>query len=255
MLPSHGCPNHVRPGGVEGEEIPGVVHTIGAAASLEEFDERERGYRRVRVPPDALSFADAPEAEARVLTRDVEAGKCVVYMYIPLEASAGTPTEDFPICQTYLDTVMEGCIEMGGEAMAEQFVTTTSGWSDFFLDDTPTSRRPWLNRKHYVLVDAILERHAAHTRMHNRKHPEEFATEHLTALRGLWGAPVRNSRFCGRARELERLAEAMADSGRKGKDSGVGAETGITRLHVIGLGCVLLISVLLLFLLSCHTPS
>lgn len=47
----------------------------------------------------------------------------------------------------YLDTVMEGCIDLGGEAMAEQFVLTTSGWSDFFLDDTPTSRRPWLHRK------------------------------------------------------------------------------------------------------------
>lgn len=105
------------------------------------------------------------------------------------------------------------------------------------------------------MIDAILERHAAHTRMHNRKHPEEFATEHLTALRGLWGAPVRNSRFCGRVRELERLAEAMADAGhRKGKDGRAGAETGITHLHVIGLGWASLSDVVphMLSRPSCH---
>ena len=30
-------------GEAEGEAIPGVVHTIGAATTLEEFDQRERG--------------------------------------------------------------------------------------------------------------------------------------------------------------------------------------------------------------------
>ena len=65
----------------------------------------------MRVPAEALSFADAPEAEARVLARDVEAGKCIVYTYIPLEASANPPSEDFPICQTWVLLASLGCAE------------------------------------------------------------------------------------------------------------------------------------------------
>jgi len=56
---------------------------------------------------------------------------------------------DFPICQTYLDCVLNGCLEWGGEDVAEQFILSTGGWSEFFLNDSPLARRPWLHRKNH----------------------------------------------------------------------------------------------------------
>jgi hypothetical protein len=44
----------------------------------------------------------------------------------------------------YNDTValqvLNGCLEAGGEAMVEDFIRSTSGWSEFFLNDAPMAR-------------------------------------------------------------------------------------------------------------------
>lgn len=146
-----------------GGAISGVVHSTGSVGSLEEFDVREAGYRRVLIPPELLSFADAPEAERRGLRQAVDEGATSVYVYVPEPGSVRPASEDFPICQTYLDTVLEGCLEVGGPSMAEEFVVNTYDWSEFFLDDTPTSRRPWLHRKRYIEIDAVLEQYAERT--------------------------------------------------------------------------------------------
>ena len=41
---------------------------------------------------------------------------------------------------------MGGCLDVGGEDMATALLLGTSGWSEFFLNDVPMSRRPWLHR-------------------------------------------------------------------------------------------------------------
>ena len=43
------------------------------------------------------------------------------------------------------------------DAFAAEFVETTFGWSEYYLYDTPTSRRPWLNRPpQWKAIDELL---------------------------------------------------------------------------------------------------
>jgi hypothetical protein len=69
----------------------------------------------------------------------------------------------------------------GGTQMAADFVASTSNWSPYFLNDTPSSRRPWLFRKEYETIDRILRQNPA-THYADRRHPEEFATAYLIKM-------------------------------------------------------------------------
>eukprot|EP00041_Stephanoeca_diplocostata_P033480 m.1107732 g.1107732 ORF g.1107732 m.1107732 type:complete len:515 (+) comp24350_c0_seq20:171-1715(+) len=220
------------------QPINGVLHATGI--SLSDLDKRERGYKRVAIPPEYVrvvgsTSTDSSDTDVPLVARAIQDGSCTVYIYVPVGDNADLPCEDFPICQTYLDTVLEGCLEVGGRAMAEDFVRTTLGWSQYFLYDTPTSRRPWLHRPNYEVIDEILFQYAAITKVSDRKHPEEFAAEYLTSLRGLWGVPARNPRFCGRESEIAELDAAFVQGDQRRTGTG---GTGIQRLHVIGLGGV-----------------
>eukprot|EP00976_Prorocentrum_cordatum_P066396 1178295-Prorocentrum_minimum.AAC.2 len=46
-----------------------------------------------------------------------------IYVYIPIKYSK--PASDFPICQTYIDCCVVGCLDWGGEAAAEDFIVNT----------------------------------------------------------------------------------------------------------------------------------
>jgi hypothetical protein len=81
------------------------------------------------------------------------------------------------VCQTYVDVVVRGCLEWGGEELAREFLVTTEGWSRHYLNDAPLSRRPWLHRQQYRVIDRLLQESNAVTQFDKRKHPEEFAAQ------------------------------------------------------------------------------
>lgn len=217
----------------EGVRINGILHTANNLASI---DKRELGYRRVTVPLEQISLVGPVPGTGveSALAGLVGAEKdviCQVWVYVLEESNCSEAEADYPICQTYLDVVLEGCLEVGGQAMANDFIQSTSGWSEYFLNDTPTSRRPWLHRKRYKEIDALLQAHNNITRVDQRRHPEEFTTEYLSSLRGVWNVPERNHNFIGRDEELEAIKSGFF----VGKSS---TGTGINQLAATGLGGV-----------------
>ena len=40
------------------------------------------------------------------------------WMYVPVNSLGAS--QDHPICQTYIDTVLRGCLKWGGESLAEE---------------------------------------------------------------------------------------------------------------------------------------
>jgi len=52
-----------------------------------------------------------------------------LWVYVPEKPMA--PTIEYPIVQTYLDTILRGCLEINEEFAAE-FLTTTAGWNSAF---------------------------------------------------------------------------------------------------------------------------
>lgn len=122
--------------------------------------------------------------------------------------------------------------------MAEQFILTTGGWSEYFLNDTPSSRRPWLFRKEYNTIDELLKKYEELTFYAERKHPEEFASAFSQRMRGSWNLPRRNMNFTGRDDQLDqlrlRLVNQDEDYGGKQQQQ----RRVVVRVDVAGMGGV-----------------
>ena len=184
-----------------GMGINGVAYRV-SKDMIPFFDKREVGYERVQVPLHQLEFPHHGTEQKEPLTV-TSADR--VWIYIPLPSNRMTADENHPILQSYVDTVLQGCLEWGGEPMAHKFVLSTSGWSTYFLNDTPSSRRPWLFRKDYDIIDNLLKANAALVHYDDRKHPEEFASAFYTRMKGTWGLPRRNPNFTGRDKALQEI--------------------------------------------------
>ena len=113
--------------------------------------------------------------------------------------------------------------------LARRWVETTGSWSQFWLNDAPMARRPWLHRPRHADIDALLREQAVHTRFEDRRHPEEFSGRWMGSLRGMWGVPPRNGQFVGRVTELSRIAWALESGAQEG---------GLSTLVLVGMGGV-----------------
>ena len=165
------------------KEISGVLFPIPNAAALKSFDVRESGYHRVLIPNELIRIDNSIARSECENTEQQFTGR--VWVYIPEANRLSEPDENFPLLQTYIDTCIRGCLEWGGTALVSNFLLSTSGWNEFYLNDAPMSRRPWLHRPEYSVIDKCLEEHDFHVRFSERKHPEEFSSQHLTSLRGM----------------------------------------------------------------------
>ncbi len=104
-----------------------------ASAALDALDARERGYVRTALPLSQLELlSDAPGSttpeRAAALRALLAAPAARAWLYVPTPAASAPPSEDFPICQTYVDVCVAGCLAWGGDAFASAFLTTTHGW-------------------------------------------------------------------------------------------------------------------------------
>ena len=187
----------------EASKINGVLFRV-PKSMMEGFDKREVGYDRVNIPLDQM-IINPSDTFGQIETDER------IWMYVPQHFQKAD--ENHPLLQSYVDTVMHGCLEWGGREMAEEFVLSTDGWSLFFLNDTPSSRRPWLFRKQYDIIDGILRQHGEKTFYSERKHPEQFASAFLIQfMRGTWSLPRRNPNFTGRDTQLHQMHSKLTSS-------------------------------------------
>jgi tetratricopeptide (TPR) repeat protein len=161
-----------------------------------------------------------------------------VWMYVPKRDACLPPDEEHPIIQTYIDVCLRGCLQWGGSSLVSEFIATTSGWTKYFLNDTPTSRRPWLHRPDYGVIDKCLEELSDWCMYTHRRHPEEFAADHLSPLRGMWGVPPRDRDFVGREAYLTAIHSKLMDpKSEESQRSGVSSHLH-RQVQVVGLGGV-----------------
>ncbi|CZF85904.1 MULTISPECIES: gamma-glutamylcyclotransferase family protein [Grimontia] len=105
----------------EGEgHCNGVLIHIDDSA-LEVFDIREAGYQRVLLDSERI----------QVLVDDFVVDG-LVYVYVTDEVIA--PCSSHPIAQSYVDTVLAGCLRYSAD-FAESFITSTYGWDFPRIDD------------------------------------------------------------------------------------------------------------------------
>ena len=165
-------------------DINGVLFRV-PSDEMANFDRREQGYERVALPLDMIVFRPE-QREFHSQTRFQLTKTDRIWIYVPLPSHTMYADENHPLLQSYVDTVLRGCLEWGGEDFAEQFILSTGGWGQYFLNDTPSSRRPWLFRKEYNTIDALLKKYSNKTHYGDRRHPEEFAASFNQTMKGTW---------------------------------------------------------------------
>ncbi|KAL7557190.1 hypothetical protein ACA910_001196 [Epithemia clementina (nom. ined.)] len=96
------------------------------------FDKREQGYKRVRVDPKKIGKIPYLKKQHQghqhdeFFQRHLRAAKIQVWVYVPERARA--PTSCHPIAQSYVDTILRGCLATGGEDLCAEFLKKTTGW-------------------------------------------------------------------------------------------------------------------------------
>ncbi|EAP94717.1 gamma-glutamylcyclotransferase [Vibrio splendidus] len=93
-------------------QVNGVLLEVDDIA-LTEFDRRERGYHRIELKASQIESQNEFKQDQSI------------WVYIKDEIQA--PCENSPIVQTYVDTVLAGCLEVS-ESFAAHFVQHTQGW-------------------------------------------------------------------------------------------------------------------------------
>jgi hypothetical protein len=230
-----------------GSEINGVIFQV-PTADMPDFDRREVGYNKIRVPLKYItvhykhnSNSDDSSATLSTTLHHQQADFSFkpndnIWLYVPLPGHTHYADENHPLLQSYVDTVLQGCLSWGGPTMAERFILTTGGWSEYFLNDTPSSRRPWLYRKEYNTIDDLLKKHEELTYYAERRHPEEFASAFNQRMRGTWSIPRRNPNFTGREDQLDELRSKLINQDCKGGRNQ--QQRVVVRVEVVGMGGV-----------------
>ncbi|EGA68177.1 hypothetical protein VISI1226_15591 [Vibrio sinaloensis DSM 21326] len=93
-------------------QVNGVLLQVDDQGLIE-FDRRERGYHRVTIGAEQI------DSDYELAKHDQ------VWVYIKDQPEP--PCDLSPIMQTYVDTVLAGCLEIS-EQFAKQFVEHTIGW-------------------------------------------------------------------------------------------------------------------------------
>lgn len=218
-------------------EINGVIFQV-PTMDIPDFDRREVGYTKIRIPLEYITIQNATATTTSYQQQSYRqqadftfTSNDNIWLYVPLPGHIHYADENHPLLQSYVDTVLQGCLEWGGPTMAEQFILTTGGWSEYFLNDTPSSRRPWLYRKEYNTIDELLKRYEERTYYGERRHPEEFASAFNQRFRGTWSIPRRNPNFTGRDVQLDTLRSKLLNQDK-------GKQRVVVRVEVAGMGGV-----------------
>ena len=62
-------------------------------------------------------------------------------LWVYISRKPRLPSKTALIIQSYVDTVVEGCLLLG-KRFAKEFVKTTEGWNSYWLDDRKKPRYP-----------------------------------------------------------------------------------------------------------------
>jgi cation transport regulator ChaC len=122
-----------------------------------ELAKREQDYEFVQVHSSQLSILEHElENEQNKITHNQLTSKSVWICQNKLNESANS---HYPICQTYVDTCLAGCLETGLIDFAVQFLQSTIGWDAGWINDRHAPRYPraaTTSAHSQTLIDQIL---------------------------------------------------------------------------------------------------
>ncbi|MDV7103562.1 gamma-glutamylcyclotransferase family protein [Vibrio sp. TH_r3] len=131
-------------------QVNGVLLEVDDS-SLGEFDIREAGYSRIKINHNKIDVSVKLDSTKPV--------------WVYVTNSIKNPTVHAPIVQSYVDTVLAGCLEIS-EDFAIHFIETTLGWQHPFENDRTQpkyQRQAGVTDEHRSVIDNLLVKSAAYS--------------------------------------------------------------------------------------------
>jgi hypothetical protein len=155
---------------------------------LSVVEDRESGLNAVIYEVDLaeLGATDRREAlycraavawtEVKLLEQDfVSAPSAQAWIYVSKPENVATPSAQYPIVQSYVDTFVSGCLEqeqrLGRAGFSEQCLATTADWSEHWVNDRIHPRRPFAYQPRARQIDDLLSKRLGQFFTHIRIEP------------------------------------------------------------------------------------
>lgn len=132
---------------------------------------REKNYRFVEVPTNAISMVDSrsskpnpsnqacgKQASKNALLRDVLRHH---QLWLCETLLCHHASSDFPVSQTYIDTCLVGCLEHGGVNEATAFIEHTCGWDHPRINDRASPvypRAAVISKQQLAQIDMLMNK-------------------------------------------------------------------------------------------------
>jgi len=151
----------------EGMNICGCLYPMDYEKASDLFSFREEGYELLLIDADYFEPMhpdfQKPEGVGYVWV----CGQPILKSEDPfnnMESKRHYPTEDSPILQSYIDTVLEGALRystagighVDGMNFAAAIISSTAGWDYPWYNDRLLAGRPWTYFPNYELIDGLL---------------------------------------------------------------------------------------------------
>lgn len=130
--------------------VNAVIYRV-EPGELAETDRRESSYCRENVPLSAIKTLEIGPFQ-------IPAGQ--VWIYVNGLQTIATPSTRYPIVQSYVDIFLSGCLEQerrfAVKGFAQSCLTTTSDWSEHWVNDRLLPRRPFIHQPSARQIDTLI---------------------------------------------------------------------------------------------------
>ena len=134
-----------------GSNCNGVIFSI-TEQGLIAYDQRESGYKREKINQSDIIMLDGTE----------HAPQGDIWFYANAKKRPVSP--EFPIVQSYVDICLNGCLEIEATyplaketKYAEMFLKTSTGWSQWWVNDRIYPRRPFIYVPNSYRIDSLIQ--------------------------------------------------------------------------------------------------
>ncbi|WP_154859505.1 gamma-glutamylcyclotransferase family protein [Cyclobacterium xiamenense] len=137
--------------------VNGIIYEV-SQEELNELDKREKGYKRILVPNEAIEdyFSILNSTDNVFIYSNVFPNNKI--------PDNSLPAKDYPIVQSYVDMCIQGCIEIESvhnnpliKNFTKDFIQSTKYWSKWWVNDRIFPRRPFIYRPDAYKIDELLK--------------------------------------------------------------------------------------------------
>jgi hypothetical protein len=134
--------------------VNGVIYAV---ADLESTKDREVGYTATPIHPGLIEMLDGGAEWIPGIA---------VYIFLSNPESISktkAPTKEIPMVQSYVDICINGCLELEAlyrkvnGSFTKDFISSTSGWNEFWVNDRIYPRRPFIYAPNATAIDKALQ--------------------------------------------------------------------------------------------------